>query len=126
MANRSSDAASEGVGEFKSGHAMMAYVYETEGEEAFRKCLETWDFPRDRCELYAQEYRKRRLTKLAEIMDEFAANTPYSWDDPADCPGYYYGDHAGWAWDQLRHHMMRVFTGDPQGYQAWLKSQKRS
>ena len=123
MANRF-ETASEVSDNFKSGHALMAFIFETEGEETFRKCLETWPFPRERCELYAKEYRKRGLVKLAEIMDNHAAKVPYTWDDPSGCPDYYHGDHAGWAWDQLRHHMMSLLSGQPDAYQAWLKTAK--
>jgi hypothetical protein len=100
----------------------MAFTYETEGEDTLLKCLETWPFPRERCENYAKEYRKRRLTKLAEIMDDRASKVSYSWDDPATCPAYYYGDHAAWAWNQTRRHMMQLLSGQPGAFQAWLKS----
>src|SRR5262249_33727172 len=112
MANRF-DSESGSSETFKSVHAFLAYIYETEGEEILLKCLKEWGIYRERAEKYAKEYRKRGLVKLAGIMDNHAANSAYSWDDPATCPEYYYGDHAGWAWNKLRRHMMQLLSGQP-------------
>jgi hypothetical protein len=120
------ETASEGDDKFKSGHALMAFIYETEGEETLLKCLETWGFPRERCENYAKEYRKRNLMKLAEIMDNQAAKVAYSWDDVGNYQTSANSDFDYWRDGELRRHMMQLLSDQPGAYQAWLATRKRS
>jgi hypothetical protein len=122
MANRF-DSASEVPGNFKSGHALMAFIYETDGEETPLYCLENWDFPRERCENYAKEYRKRGLVKLAEIMDNHAAKTAYSWDDPANLPPESNSDYPYWRNGELQRHMMQLLQGQPDAFKAWIRDE---
>jgi hypothetical protein len=124
MANRF-DRAGEAPGNFKSGHALMAFIFETEGEKTLLKCLETWGFSRERCEDYAKEHRKRNLVKLAEIMENYAANMGYSWDDPANYPLDANSDIELWRDGELRRHMMGLLADQPGGYQAWLQTHKK-
>jgi hypothetical protein len=116
--------ANESGVDFKSGHALMAFIYETEGEETLLQCLETWPFPRERCENYAKEYRKRGLVKLAEIMDNHAAKQAYSWDDPSNYPPDTKSDYEYWRDGELRRHMLSLLSDQPGAYQAWLKSRR--
>ena len=120
MANRF-ESTSEGGDKFKSGHALLAFLYETEGEDCLLFCLKTWNVSRERAECYAVEYRKRGLQKLAEIMDNHAAEKAYSWDNPDNMPADSNMDYEYWRGSALRRHMMQVFQDDPAGYQAWLR-----
>jgi hypothetical protein len=123
MANRF-ETANESGADFKSGHALMAFIYETEGEETLLKCLETWPFPRERCENYAKEYRKRGLVRLAKIMENHAAKQAYSWDDPANMPPACNSEFEHWRDGELRRHMMGLLADQPDSYQAWLQTHK--
>jgi hypothetical protein len=118
------ETASESGDNFKSGHALMAFIYETEGEETLLYCLENWNFPRERCESYAKEYRKRNLGKLAEIMDSHAAKVPYTWDDQANYPADAKSDYEYWRDGELRRHMMGLLQDVPGAYRAWLQTYK--
>jgi hypothetical protein len=102
----------------------MAFIYETEGEETLLYCLENWGFPKERCENYAKEYRKRNLVKLAEIMDDHASKVASSWDDPANMPLDANSDYEFWADGQLRRHMMGLLADQSGAYQAWLQTYK--
>jgi len=97
-----SETASEGGDNFRSGHALMAFIYETEGEKTLLECLETRGFPRELCESYAKEYRKRGLTKLAEIMDNQAARVAYTRDNPDNYPANANSDYEYWRDGELQ------------------------
>jgi hypothetical protein len=118
------DRPSEDLGQFKSGHAIVAYVFEHFGEKELLKHLESLNISRETAETYAIENRKRSMTKLAELMDKHAAETAYSWDNPANMPADANDDFEHWRNSALRRHMMNIYAGQPDAYQAWLKSRR--